>query len=272
MNCLNCENALTAEDEYCSACGAVIVRERLTTKKIWRDLTKDAFGWDNKYFRTVRNLVLRPEKLLHDYLSGVRKRYTPPFVFFTIGTALALLIFNILVEDFIAMSNEITKEQIEIMERWMSPELTGGDSENFAREQIETNERSQRYIIRYFNLISFLILPFYALLSYWTFRKRNNYGEHLVINAYLQGFLFLVTIITFIASVLVNPQIYFYVLAFSFLYYAYVFKRLYKLDFGALLLKLLRFIAVLIVACILVTLILMLIGILAALIVAWLKK
>lgn len=269
MDCLNCGNRLAENDEYCSECGAIVVKDRLTAKGIWKDLTKDTFGWDNRYLRTVRTLVVRPEKLLKEYLSGVRKRYTPPFVFFTIGTAMALLVFNVFAEHYIALSNEISVEQIELMEKYLSPETAGSKDSDFAKEQMELNEKVQRFMIRYFNLLSVLILPAYALMSFWTFRKQHNYGEHLVINAYLQGQLFILTTLSFIFSVLFDPKLYYFVLIISFFYYCYVFKRFYGLDLGGLLLKILRFFAVFIITSLIMGIGLMMVGLVVALVAAW---
>lgn len=75
--CLNCGAALRGQ--YCGNCGQ---RARSRLISLW-ELVRDAFGdlfeFDSRLWRTVIPLLIRPGQLTHDYLSGRRARYMPPF-------------------------------------------------------------------------------------------------------------------------------------------------------------------------------------------------
>ena len=53
------------------------------------------------------------------------------------------------------------------------------------------------FILRNFNIITFLFLPFYALLSKLTYTKPHNFGEHIVINSYILGTTMFLTLFSF---------------------------------------------------------------------------
>ena len=94
--CKNCGATLTENQKYCSECGAKVVTERITFRSLFHILIQNVFGWDNRYFFTIRNLIVRPQVVLNDYLSGTRKKYVNPFTFFAIGVGILLIIFQFL--------------------------------------------------------------------------------------------------------------------------------------------------------------------------------
>lgn len=98
-----------------------------------------------------------------------------------------------------------------------------------------------KFTLQYFNLFAFLFLIIYASLSKWTYPKPHNFGEHIVMNAYVYGFETYFSIIAFFLALVVHPSIYGYSLFTYFVYYLYCFGKLYKLSLGKSLLKLLRF-------------------------------
>ena len=104
---------------------------------------------------------------------------------------------------------------------------------------------SAGFQLKYHNLISFLFLPILTLIAFFVFRKPYNYGEHLVINTYFLGITTFFSLLSFIISLLIGINILIYAIFITFLYYSYAYKKVYKLSFGQLLLKILKFIGVL---------------------------
>ena len=110
------------------------------------------------------------------------------------------------------------------------------------KNQTEFNEVLMKFQLKYYNLFAFLLLPFYTLISFLVFRKPYNFGEHLVINTYLQSITSFFSVLLFIFSLLIGINLFGTgITILPFLYYCFAFKKLYKLTFGQLLLKVLKF-------------------------------
>jgi len=262
MECKNCGTPLAEQANYCNHCGARVVNERLTLKKLWESLVSDVFGWDNKYFLTLRHLLVHPEKPLGTYVAGVRKRYVNPFTFFAIGAAVAVLIYNQFTEEYLSISQSLYEEQAVIYEEeggatandttaktQQKGELTEDGKpilkeEKIRQTQAEMNYKMQKLILKYFNIFSFLMLPLYAYIAFWVYGKPYNFAEHLYINAYIQGITFLFSAIVFLLSVFISPKGYLASLPITILYYTYAYGKLYQLNLGKSLLKIGRFLVV----------------------------
>lgn len=244
---------------FCHECGAKVVTKRITFKAMLTDMFRNIVGLDNTYLRTLKAMFVSPQLVLSDYMNGVRKRYFPPFGFFTIGAALALFAFQQFSDDYIAISQGINESQFEVIDQAIEPDKEM--NVDAVEQQLENAEEIQRMILRYFNFFSFLLLPIYALLSYIVYRKPYNFGEHLVANAYMQGVTFLFTLVFFLLSLLIDPSLYMISMVFVMGYYTYAYGRWYELSVGKSLVKLLLFIAVLIGFFIAIMIISILIGI-----------
>lgn len=277
MTCKNCVTPIEVNQKFCPNCGAKVVNKRISVKSLFSDFSKDVLGWDNKYFRTAKDIFIRPEKVILPYLSGTRKRYMSPLAFFSIGTALALVIFNFFAESYLEIIDQIGKSQVSFIEDLFNSnevELSPEAAEKKEKMQLENaamQKNIQASILKYFNVFSFFYLPIYALISSWTYRKEHNFGEHLVINAYIQGALFISTITIFLFSILIGKGFFVYNLLLSIPFYLFVFSRLYGHSFGQALLKLLRFLLVLFVLVIIFMLFSFLVGIASVFIVKFLS-
>ncbi|QTE22155.1 DUF3667 domain-containing protein [Polaribacter cellanae] len=253
MNCKNCQDPLEENALFCDNCGAKVVTSRITFKHLVTELAIDVFGIDSKFFLTLRKMVTNPEEVIGEYLSGVRKKYVNPFAFLAVGAALSVIIFNYFSDDFINIQNAMNSENLtEIREKATVdisafPNLNEKELEKLKIEkkvaefQLSTMDKIWYFMLRYFNLLAFLFLVIYAVLSKWTYRKPHNFGEHIVINAYIYGFATYFTLIAFLAAIVIHPSIYLYSTLTYILYYLYAFGKLYKLSFGKNILKLLRF-------------------------------
>jgi len=259
MNCKNCKSVLNQKDVFCNECGAKIIKERITVKSLFSNLL-DALGWDNNFFITLRYLLSKPQIIIKEYINGTRKKYTNPFTFFAISLAISLFVFNQYSEQYIQMSTMADLQKTEQSESVSIPdnnkffELLGYESQD---EYMKGNAELQ---LKYHNLISFLFLPLFTLIAFIVFRKPYNYGEHLVINTYFLSITTFFGVLSFIFSLLTGINILFYAIFITFLYYSYAYKKVYELSFGQLLLKILKFIGVLLLVIIIGGIISILIG------------
>ena len=244
MNCKNCKNQIKETQKFCSYCGAKIVINRISTRNIFKNFIKDFFSLDNKYFLTITTLLLQPKLILKEYIEGTRKKYVAPFTFLAIGMALAMLIFNEFSDNYIELSNVVNEKQFDIIEGQFE------NTEGIEKQRIESKEMTikiQNYTLKYFNILTLILIPFYALIAFLVYRKPYNYGEHLIITCYIQGVLFLSAILFFFLGIIINPAIYYLSLPIAIIYYLYAYGQLYDLTFGKTLIKLLKFIGILLI-------------------------
>ena len=263
MHCKNCQDPLEENAQFCDNCGAKVIHSRITFKLLITQLFSDVFGLDSKFFLTLKKMLLAPNEVLNEYITGVRKRYVNPFAFLAVGAAISLLTFNFFSDEFIKMSSSVETEQNKEMRVLANKDLSTikniSDAElkklrqkqQSARVGLKVQEAYFNFFLQYFNLIAFLMLPIYALTSKWTYRKPHNYGEHIVMNAYLQGFTMYISVIAFFISMFTNPFVYISSTFLYIVYYLFAFSKLYNHSFGKSLLKLLRFIIMLVLAIIL---------------------
>lgn len=240
MDCKNCKSEITEKDNFCNNCGAKVIKERITVKSLFSHFL-NALGWDSNFFVTLRFLISKPQTILQEYINGTRKKYTNPFAFYAIILAISVLVFNQFSEQFIEMMTVADILQTEQSESMLKPDNNEFPEVFSAKVQIRENAEFQ---LKYFNLISFLILPIWTLIAFFVFRKPYNYGEHLIINTYLSGIVTFLNALSFIFGLFIGVNTLLYSIFISFLYYSYANKKLYKLSFGQLLFKILKFIGI----------------------------
>ena len=249
MNCKNCESVLNPADLFCSKCGAKVITERITIQHLLSNLL-NAFGWDSNFIITIRHLISKPEVVLKEYIAGTRKKYANPFAFFGVILAISVFVVGQYSEEFVQMTTDMGMPQTETIESALdNGETKRADREMFGyKNESEFRKAIGVFQMKYYNLLAFLILPIYALIAFIVFRKPYNYGEHLVINTFIQSVTSGFSILLFVLSLIVGVNLLGSgILIVAFLYYSYVYKRLYKLTFGQLLVKILKFIGLLLV-------------------------
>ena len=91
-NCPNCNHPITGK--YCSHCGQSVVDFHRPFITIVRDLLGDLVAMDNRLFRTLIPLFLRPGFLVKEFMKGRRVRYMPPFKLYLFVTFVAFLLLS----------------------------------------------------------------------------------------------------------------------------------------------------------------------------------
>lgn len=243
MNCKNCQTPLAEDAIYCHHCGGFVKTERITMKNLWQDFAKDFFGFDNRFFFTIKEMVVRPHVVLEEYLSGVRNKYIKPASLLAISATFFVLLATI----FDGQMDIITNEQYKLIhgkdfvEQMNHGEVEQGDSR---LEAIKGGEKINGVMMKYFSLVTFLFIPIYAFISFLTYRKRFNYAEHIVLNSYIQGFTFLIGTVLFIVS-LIRPALYYLYYPILILYFGYVMSKLHNHGIGKAMWHFIKFLFIL---------------------------
>lgn len=261
-NCKNCNTNLDSNASFCHLCGARVIKERITLKYMLIGLLS-TLGWDNGFWKTFWHLIIKPRVVFEKYLSGTRKLYTAPLSFFAIITTVFVLAISFCTDDLIELTTNVpfieTNKNVNPTNEGIDIE---GNEQTLSSEEIASDLEKQQFfenmgefMYKYYYYLNFLFLPFYALLAFLVFGKPNNYAEHLVINAYISGPVAIMGLLLITLSLRTNsPGIFYYgqyIVNFSFYVYAYQAYR--KYSFKQMIIKILRFFAILIIMAISIT-------------------
>lgn len=162
MECKNCNDSLRTDYSFCPACGAKVIRNRLTVKNLWYDFTERFFNLDNTFIITFKHLFTKPEAVIGGYINGVRKRYMNPISYLTVALVFSGLAFLVLRKFY----------GINLM----------------ATESISSGLASKiEKIYDYQTLLAYISLPIYAIITWLIFIDKNrfNISEHFIINFYI---------------------------------------------------------------------------------------
>ncbi len=250
MECKNCSSQLQENDDYCNSCGAKVIRNRLTLKNLFEHFSVEFLNYDNKFLRTFIGLFRKPEDVIGSYINGTRKKYINAVSYFAIAVTVSGFFIFVFLEFFPDAFNFST------------------DIYNFDEEQAKINSDFSKRIYEYQAFIFFLSIPVFALISRLIFlkNKKYNFSEHLIINLYTYSHFALAVTVVYFLTIWYQPV--FMVVSiianlFQIVFFAYVFKRLYSLTLGQILLKTLLFFSLLIplmIILMIVTIILMYFG------------
>ena len=246
MNCKNCNTEIKDNASFCSNCGAKVVTKRINTKSLINDFISKYLGWDNSFFLTLRVLLTSPATVISEYLSGVRKRYMAPIVFVGFGVALGSIFYNSYADEYLSMTNALTESQFTIIQESYDEGNMSEEQYQYQKENLENNKKFQENVLKYFNIVSFLSLPVYALISLLVFGRKLTYGEHLVTNCYLQGLAFFGGILFFLGGIYLWAPLISLQLVFIMPFYLWTYAKLLDFGWGKAILKFLLFLAVLI--------------------------
>ncbi len=155
MDCKNCKSELIPQNNFCSDCGAKIISERITVKRLLFSVFV-TLGWDSNFFVTLRHLMYKPHIVFKEYIDGTRKKYANPFTFFAISVAISLFVINQYSEQFNQMAtlSDLQQEE-EKVESDSKPENEGFRLMGFESQE-ELNESIALFTLKYYNQLSFL--------------------------------------------------------------------------------------------------------------------
>lgn len=222
MKCKNCEHPLQQENNYCNHCGAKVINYRLTIRNVAEEFSQVFLNIDNTFLRTFFQMFIHPERVILDYISGVRKRYLNVISYFTIALTLAGL-------------------QLFILRKFYPEALAIPDFYGNAKNIIDFN-----WLFDYYSMLMLIYLPIYALIARLTFikYKKFNYTEHLVIMTYLMAHFTIVSVLIILpmsifggnyieVGMLLNLLLFFHT--------CYTYKKIYPLSIKQLLFSIFLF-------------------------------
>lgn len=243
MNCKNCHITLQDSDHFCSKCGAKIIKQRLSVRILLVEFFATFISWDNKILKTFMHLITNPEKVINKYINGTRKRYVKPFTYLLIVLTIYGIYFYFVKDIMInAVSEKLIINKKEIV---------------FDEDFKAAFKKINLIYSKFSNLFIMSLIPLYAVFSKSVYKKQKyNFVEHVVIQTYIQsqfliissilvGLLLLFSINILIASNIISPLMY--------LYYIYVFKKVFNSSYAETVLKFLLIILLFIVLMILIS-------------------
>lgn len=174
--CPNCQQE--AMGAYCHHCGQKQGIQRLSWRYLFEDLQQRLFGFDNNYLRTFRDLTIRPGKVVHTIIEGIRVKYVGPIGYYFLMLTIYLLLTSFLDIDFSELAKPLVQEADSEFEK------------NFQNSIFST-------IFGNFRVTSFVMAPFFILGVWLLFRKKKyNFLETSVLYFYSQGHIMILSIIT----------------------------------------------------------------------------
>lgn len=224
MECKNCQNQLKNEALFCNNCGAKVIDYRLSFKSVTQEFFTTFICWDNKFLKTLAHMYTKPQEVVSNYLQGVRKRYMQPFAFLIVSLTLYGILMYFLKDQMMEYMQEIMKNL---------PNQNSGNPELDSKIQ-EFNKWYYDFIMRNFNLITFISIPFLAIINLFVFYKKMNFIEHtltLVYSyaAYMYGSIF-ISLIGLILGIKYQYT-YYFIFVFMILYHMYFFMKFFNLSF-----------------------------------------
>ena len=238
MRCKNCDNTLRTDYSFCPDCGAKIIRNRLTMIGVMEDFRDRFLNIDNTLVRTITALFVKPEKVILDYIDGVRGKYLNPVSYITLSIAFTGI--------FYLIQRNLYPDLLDLDRL-----LAGGSSNNTAYDALmkENMEKFMSFTYDNLALFTFATIPFLALMSKLVFWKMKdlNYSEHFVLNTYAYSHASVITILIYF-STFWNEEIFLFaavgVTLVMILYYMFVLKRVFDLSLIGIIARTLLFVAI----------------------------
>ncbi len=178
--CKNCGSEQI--DNYCSNCGQKIYTKRFTVRSFFFVIL-NTLSIERGFFYTAKLLFTHPGKVVNDYIKGkTRSHYNPlKYLLISIGIYAFLIIGLNILDSSIETSNKIL---------------------NKAENPLQMPKKIMDSFKQIVNFLPLLIIPITSLLSKWFYKsKKLFYGEHLIINCFLFGQIFI--LISLFTSVVV---------------------------------------------------------------------
>ncbi len=230
MTCKNCDARLRTDYLYCPACGAKVIRNRITIKNLWTDFLERYFNLDNTFIRTVVHLTTTPEVVIEGYLQGIRRKYLNPISYMGIAITLSGLIVFLMVKSGDAMNFDMLNNNV----------------------STRYQEKLMDFILDYQALIFLLFVPMMTIAGWLCFdQKRYNFAERTIIFMYALAHYSLVIFLPSIIVLFFIPEQYFIFsfigILFMVVYTTYVIIRISKSRGVALIARLLLFYFILLI-------------------------
>ncbi len=185
-NCLNCEHAF--EGNYCPNCGQNVKTGRVSWSCIKHDI-QYFFHFEETLNFTMAQLLVRPQKVIHEFLAGKHQKYFGPFSTALSAAGLYVLIYQITKIDSLSILNQMIYFLDSVI---YSGKLTFPD-----------------WITDYYAFTELIIfIPIFSIASFIAFKNASlTFTEHIAANAFFSAQRILVGILTFPFLLLVQQEV-----------------------------------------------------------------
>jgi hypothetical protein len=95
LECLNCGQPLTGNENFCSYCGQKNTTKKLSFGHFLNNLFTGFLSYDSRFWTTFIPLLTRPGKVSKDYIEGKRARFVNPFQLYLNVSIIFFLILGI---------------------------------------------------------------------------------------------------------------------------------------------------------------------------------
>jgi len=210
--CPGCNELITSN--YCSNCGEKKFK-RIQMSDVIGDFMSNLINIEGPILNTIKDLIIRPGKMIRDYLNGNRNKYYKPFQFYILATTAYFLFFYLWGNEMLEMFKDLGSGY--------NTTATEAQIDAFQLKMNEFQENNMRSL-------SFLQLPIYGWLIWLFFKKKSGdtFTETLVASLYIMGQILILGILfTFLVHLHSSlPMI--ISMAFMLVYFPWVLKQLYK--------------------------------------------
>jgi len=202
MNCKNCGNHLTGI--YCSNCGEKkFDKHELTVKHFFSETLESFFHFDNRFFRSLKLLLIKPGQLSLNFVQGRRVSFMKPLqlflvlnicLFFVPGNPVALPLYNyITYNPFISYG---TKKMV--ADKINKSKISPNEYAIQFNEKIKSESKEFIFIyILFYSLIFFLFFIF----------SKRPFAEHIVFACH---FMCAYTLLTILNTFLIVLPFYYF--------------------------------------------------------------
>ncbi|NAS11110.1 DUF3667 domain-containing protein [Poritiphilus flavus] len=164
MACKNCGTDLRTDYNYCPVCGAKVIRNRLSLKNLWYDVTERYFNMDNTFLMTFKHMFTKPQEVIGCYVAGIRRKYLNPVSY--LGIALT-----------------VSGLSLFLMRKVFWDDIFTGDMGNALNPEVA--EKIMTVSLDFSSFVFLLYIPILGFLGWILFNKRNyNFTEFLVVGIY----------------------------------------------------------------------------------------
>jgi hypothetical protein len=112
--CLNCRHVV--ENRFCPNCGQENIDTRKSFYHLFVHFFEDLTHYENAFWRTIKNLIIKPASLTKEYLSGKRMSYLAPVRLYIFISFVTFLIIGIeTTENEVSENKTITAQNEKII-------------------------------------------------------------------------------------------------------------------------------------------------------------
>lgn len=191
ITCLNC--GYVHQERYCPQCGQRSNIKRFNWAGVFENMTKGILNTDRGFLFTIKELFIRPGKVIKDYLEGARVKYFPPFPMMFIVAGFYALVKK--VGDLAEKPIEVDKAAIEELSKSITEE-TGKNVDTTITKFQDFVEVINDLLTNNFGLMMLLATPIIVTCIRWCFgkyfRKNYNWAESFIMSGYLNAQIFII--------------------------------------------------------------------------------